>query len=200
MSSSPHSTSDLAAAYALGTLSPEESRVFEDHLSRGCANCAAELASFEEVTALIGLSTRNETPSIAVRSRLLEAIVEGERESCTAGWPPPSQTLLSIRADQGSWKEVQPGMLIKCLFVDEVNQYTTSLVRMLPGTRLPMHRHKGVEQFFVLEGDCHVHDEVLGPGDYHRAEAGSIHESTYTESGTLFLLIAPPDYEIIKVH
>jgi quercetin dioxygenase-like cupin family protein len=81
-----------------------------------------------------------------------------------------------------------------------VNQYTTSLVRMLPGTRLPMHRHKGVEQFFVLEGDCHVHDEVLGPGDYHRAEAGSIHESTYTESGTLFLLIAPPDYEIIKVH
>jgi anti-sigma factor ChrR (cupin superfamily) len=68
---------------------------------------------------------------------------------------------------------------------------------MLPGTSLSVHKHIGIEQFFILEGDCNVAGQNLGPGDYHRAEKGSIHESTYTVNGTLFLLIAPQRYEVL---
>ena len=69
---------------------------------------------------------------------------------------------------------------------------------MLPGVALPPHKHLGDEQFYVLEGDCHVRGARLGPGDFHYAAAGSIHESTYTVEGTTFLLIAPAGYEILQ--
>jgi anti-sigma factor ChrR (cupin superfamily) len=68
---------------------------------------------------------------------------------------------------------------------------------MLPGTRLPAHRHIGAEQFFILEGDCNVHGQSLGPGDFHIAASDTVHESTYTVNGTLFLLIGPRGYEIL---
>jgi len=93
---------------------------------------------------------------------------------------------------------VQEGVLLKKLHVDQATGIATSLVRMLPGTALPAHQHIGVEQVFVIEGDCNVAGQKLRSGDYHRAEAGSIHESTYTIEGTLFLLIAPERYELLK--
>jgi len=74
----------------------------------------------------------------------------------------------------------------------------TSLVRMAPGTGLPRHQHLGVEQFLIIEGDCIVHGERLGPGDYHRALSGSVHETTTTENGTTFLLVAPKEYRILE--
>jgi anti-sigma factor ChrR (cupin superfamily) len=84
--------------------------------------------------------------------------------------------------------------------MDNSSGLATSLVRMRAGTSLPRHRHRGVEQFFVIEGDCRVHGEKLGPGDYHRAETGSVHESTYTLDGTLFLLVAPDSYEVLEAR
>jgi anti-sigma factor ChrR (cupin superfamily) len=68
---------------------------------------------------------------------------------------------------------------------------------MLPGTSLPAHRHIGAEQLYILEGDCQVHGEVLGPGDFHLAESDTVHESTSTVNGTMFLLIGPQAYEIL---
>src|SRR4030095_8495110 len=67
----------------------------------------------------------------------------------------------------------------------------TSLVRMSPGTALPVHQHIGVEHVYVIEGDCTVAGQRLTSGDYQRAETGSIHETTSTVGGTLLLLIAP---------
>ena len=107
---------------------------------------------------------------------------------------------VSIRGEEGEWREVQEGVLMKQLYVDHSIGLATSLVRMLPGTSLPRHRHNGVEQFYVIEGDCHVHDETLGPGDYHRADAGSIHNTTYTLQGTTFLLVAPVTYEVLEAR
>jgi hypothetical protein len=42
----------------------------------------------------------------------------------------------------------------------------------------------------MIEGDGHVAGHVLGPGDYYQMPAGSVHESSYTEDGCTFLLIA----------
>jgi anti-sigma factor ChrR (cupin superfamily) len=106
----------------------------------------------------------------------------------------------SIFASEGEWQEVQEGVLLKKLYSDRLTGIATSLVRMLPGTSLPVHRHVGVEQFLVIEGDCNVAGQKLGPGDYHRAEAGSIHDTTYTVDGTLFLLIAPERYEVLDAR
>jgi len=65
---------------------------------------------------------------------------------------------------------------------------------------LPPHQHLGVEQFFVIEGDCNVAGQRLEPGDYHRAKEGSTHETTYTTGGTMFLLIAPERYAVLEAR
>jgi anti-sigma factor ChrR (cupin superfamily) len=190
-----HEMTDLAVLYALGSLSQHEARSFEEHLADGCDTCRAELESFELTVQSIGLSASEEPPA-RVRAALL-ASVSGKADQSNDMTSEATPPFLSILSSEGTWQELIDGVLVKSLFVDPDSGMATSLVRMLPGTSLPVHQHLGVEQFFVIEGDCNVAGQRLGPGDYHRAEKGSIHHSTNTVNGTLFLLIAPERYEIL---
>jgi anti-sigma factor ChrR (cupin superfamily) len=194
----PHDMTDLAVLYALGALAQEEARSFEEHLASGCDTCRTELESFELTVQNVGLSAAEEPPPARVRSALL-ASVGGQTEHA-GEMKLETGSFLSVLSSEGTWRELIAGVLVKSLFVDPDSGVATSLVRMLPGTSLPAHKHLGVEQFFILEGDCNVAGQKLGPGDYHRAEKGSIHETTCTVNGTLFLLIAPERYELLDAH
>jgi anti-sigma factor ChrR (cupin superfamily) len=85
------------------------------------------------------------------------------------------------------------GVFVKQLYVDDEKRTVTSLYKMEPGAQAPRHIHSGAEECFVIEGDFHINDLKLGPGDYHRAEPGSLHQKIYTEKGNLLLIIAPQD-------
>lgn len=195
-----HDMTDIAVFYSLGALSQQEARSFEEHLDDGCDACRAELESFEFTVRELAFSAPEEQPPDRLRAALLT------RVSDSAPHQPgePTQTdagpFVSILASEGRWQELREGVLLKKLHVDAATGIATSLVRMLPGTALPVHQHLGVEQFFVLEGDCSVAGQQLTSGDYHRAEAGSIHETTFTVEGTLFLLIAPERYEVLDAR
>jgi anti-sigma factor ChrR (cupin superfamily) len=90
-----------------------------------------------------------------------------------------------------------PGFWIKPLFTDEQHHTATSLVRMDPGAHYPRHRHNGAEFFFVLSGDFHIESQEMKAGDYCRADAGSIHGESYTETGCIGLLSASQFDEIL---
>lgn len=195
----PEEMIEMAASYSLGALSQEEARAFENHLAEGCQACIDELASFEATLTALAYAEEAEAPAMRIRDELIarmkgEALANDETIA-EAGTDAPD--FVSIRGSEGEWRRVQKGVLVKLLYVDRASGMTTSLVKMQPGTSLPIHQHHGVEQFFILEGDCNVCGEVLGPGDYHRAAAGSIHETTYTVNGTMFLLVAPKEYEVL---
>ena len=191
---------DVAVLYALGALSQHEARSFEEHLADGCDLCRAELESFDLTVTALAFSAPEEQPPDRVRAALLARVGQSVPEQ-TVG---PAQTdigpFVSILASENTWRELREGVLLKKLHVDPATGIATSLVRMMPGTALPVHQHIGVEQFFVIEGDCNVAGQRLTSGDYHRAEAGSTHESTYTVDGTLFLLIAPERYEVLDAR
>ena len=192
-----HDLTDVAVLYALGALSQHEARSFEQHLAEGCDACKAELESFEITVRALAFNSPNEEPPAGARAELLARIAASTPERSVE----PSQTddagqLISIRASEGQWRELAEGVLLKKLHVDPATGIATSLVRMLPGTVLPVHRHNVVEQFFIIEGDCQVAGQSLTSGDYHRAEAGSRHGSTSTVEGTMFLLIAPERYDV----
>ncbi len=51
-----------------------------------------------------------------------------------------------------------PGVEIKMLWHNPDGEAFTALFRMAPGSTLPMHRHRGIEQTFVLEGSLVDHD------------------------------------------
>lgn len=63
---------DLAAAYALDALEPEDRVAFEDHLE-GCAACRDEVASFHHVGAALALATAGPEPRPELRDRILAA-------------------------------------------------------------------------------------------------------------------------------
>lgn len=196
-----HEMTDVAALYALGALSQHEARSFDAHLAEGCDVCQAELESFEQTVREVAFSVAEAEPPARVRAALLASVSEsaseqaGELARTHAAGP-----FVSILASEGRWRELGDGIMLKNLHVDTSTGIATSLVKMLPGTSLPVHQHIGVEQFYVIEGDCNVAGQRLTSGDYHRAEAGSTHETTYTVDGTLFLLIAPERYEVLDAR
>jgi len=193
---------EKTALYALGALSQHEARIFEEHIAEGCDLCHSELEAFEQVVNAIALDADEQEPSSDVRDKLIAAINDtGNGDDAKPAKAKRSeQKIVSIRSTDGKWVEAEEGIFCKSLYYDKASGMATSLVRMGPGTSLAAHRHEGVEQFFILEGDCNVCGEDLGPGDYHRAPAGTVHESTYTVNGTMFLLVAPLQYEGLKVQ
>jgi anti-sigma factor ChrR (cupin superfamily) len=194
-----HQMTELAALHALGALSQHEARAFEEHLAEGCDECGVEFDSFERTVDDLAFSVIEAEPPAEVRGRLLARVnvlpSVVDQNSVVA-----SREFMSIPADEGQWREMQDGVLLKRLFVDQTTGIATSLVRMMPGASLPAHQHLGVEHIYVIDGDCSVAGQRLGPGDYHRAATGSVHGTTSTVDGTLFLLIAPERYEVLEAH
>lgn len=198
---------EMMALYALGALPQDEAWALENCLAENGNSLAEELESFETVAFHLAFAAPEHAPPLQLRQNLLALVAEETKPSIKEAFSLPMPSLsqfspfFSLRAEESEWQEIAPGMLTKTLFADQSRGLVTSLVRMLPGTALPPHKHLGNEQFYVLEGDCIVHGTRLGPGDFHYAAAGSIHESTYTVEGTTFLLIAPANYEILQpVH
>ena len=194
-----HEMQGQAALYALGALDTEEARAVEEHLSAGCETCEAELEPFTSVVAMLGLAVEEEEPPAGARERLLARLAADAQPDPSRGitGQTGSSPFLTIRASEGKWVEVSKDLSIKKLFVDEARGTVTSLYKISPGGHAPMHRHLGVEECYVLEGDCRINDEVLRAGDYTCAMKGSVHQTLYTEAGTLLLIIAQEGCEVL---
>lgn len=191
---------ERASLYALGALSQHEARAFEEHLE-DCAVCAEELEGFAEVVGALGFDATEATPPARVREQLSALVVAEAQtlsaEPCVAAVELP---LVTLRADEGEWHEVHKGLSVKRLYVDSNSGLVTTLVKMSPGASIPLHRHRGIEQCYVIEGDARAAGQSLGPGDFQSAPKDSIHAPVYTETGALLLIIAPESYEVLEHH
>jgi predicted ChrR family anti-sigma factor len=194
---------ERAALYALGALPVEESLAFEKHVSQECPVCAAELRAFEEVCTQLALTAPEAEPPAHVFENLMRRVGQTKQSQDVdqVRRHSSSSTMKTIYAEEGEWRQLSEGIFVKQLHADENKGIVTSLYKMLPGAQVPTHRHLGVEECIVLEGDFHLNDLVLGPGDYHRAEAGSIHQTLYTEKGNLILIISPQEgFQTLAAH
>ena len=115
------------------------------------------------------------------RDRMRRRVLEQARDQ------PPEGTR-TLRDGEGAWIEIAPFVEVRELIRDEAAGMHTSLMRMRPGGVVPAHRHERVEEFFVLEGECHIGTHKLVAGDVHIAAAGSWHEPVTTRNGVLVLL------------
>lgn len=191
---------EVASLYALGALNQEENAAYEAHLSAGCTLCLAEVTSFREVTGAIALSVEPVTPRGQLRDRLLNTVLG--KSQITAQNAPGTiyeKDGVSIsRPEEMNWTAGRlPGLFLKVLFDDPQRGYSTALVRMTAGTHYPPHRHAGVEELYLMEGDLSVDEFSMRPGDYCRGEAGSIHGEIFTNTGCLFLVSSSHHDEIL---
>jgi anti-sigma factor ChrR (cupin superfamily) len=221
-----HTTTDeeaagRAALYALGALEGDEAREFEEHLAAGCQPCAAEMRLFEGVVADLGLAAPEAEPPAGVRSRLLALVSEGgggapggaadddcvETAHPAADVAPDDGTklrggdegFLVLRAGEGEWLPTEDvGVAYKLLFADPGRGTVTTLVKMHPGSRIRSHRHLGVEQCLVLEGDVRSGAIWMTAGDFNCSLPGSVHEELVTDKGALLLLVSPERFEPVE--
>jgi anti-sigma factor ChrR (cupin superfamily) len=191
---------ELAAVYAAGAMRHDELIEFEAHLAAGCVACRAELGQLACVVAALASAVPSVTPDPGTRQKVLRRVA-AKAEPTTAASPLRGQLLgegaheahptpvVTKKASEASWVSTAiPGISMRVLFVGPENNQFTALVRMAPGTSYPRHIHSGPEECFVLEGDLHVGDIVLRPGDYQRAPAGSEHGVQSTDQGCLLFI------------
>lgn len=76
----PDSPRDLAAAYALGALAPEEARRFEAFLA-GSPEAQREVAEYRDVAALLALGSDEAAPGADLRDRVLARVAADKRRS-----------------------------------------------------------------------------------------------------------------------
>lgn len=113
-----------------------------------------------------------------VRATLL-ARAQAERKAA-------AHTFFTIRAEEGKWHELHPGVKLKLLYRDKTTQ--TFLLDIAPNTIVPSHDHPSNEECFVMRGEAFVGDVHLRAGDYHFAHQGSRHTGLRSEIGALFLI------------
>ena len=179
---------DLVFLYALQALPPGDLPVVEANLS-ACADCRRELETLRPIVAsFVSWPTDLLRPSDSLRQRLARRIAAE-----TGGEP----VLEPQRWAEPEWKEVGPGISCKVLSTDAEKNLVSLLVRLEPGTDYPPHRHSGVEELHLLNGELIVNEKKLYPGDYLRAEAGTVDHRVWSETGCTCVLITSYDDVIL---
>lgn len=70
-----------------------------------------------------------------------------------------------------------PGVELKMLCQDTESEAFTAMFRMQPGARLPRHRHRGIEQTYVLEGSLVDDEGACTAGNFVWRQPDSVHEA-----------------------
>jgi quercetin dioxygenase-like cupin family protein len=190
---------DAAALYALGLLSESERSSMDQHLSEGCVVCESEIGRCGDLLAKWAEETPVAAPP-ALRRKLLQSLREKQKSLSETGSPIvfDDAGLLVLRTTQMEWQSPSPGFSVKVLLDDSERDVTTSLVRMAPGTLYPAHRHKGIEEVYVLQGDLRVEGVELVQGDYCLSQPETIHQGSYSELGCLLMVKTSKHDEVLR--
>jgi anti-sigma factor ChrR (cupin superfamily) len=176
-----HGHLETAHLYALRALSASEAPAFELHLST-CSDCRREIETLQPIIeAFVSWPTDVLRPSASLWTRLSQRIAQ---ESGAEPLLPPRESTA-----EPEWAEAAAGISCKMLSVDAVRNRVTMLVRLAPGTDYPPHRHADVEELHLLYGELRIDDKQLHPGDFIRAEAGSVDHRVWSETGCTCVLL-----------
>lgn len=178
---------ELPELYVLGALPEQERRALKAHLLT-CLDCAAAVRDLQRLTEALGSLVEPIDPPAGLRDRVLSVALKEAQE--------PAQPEFSfLLAGDGWQRHAVPGVTFKELRFERATGQATLLLTLEPGTRFPNHRHSGPEQCLVLSGDIKAGPHRLGPGDFHYAGSGSVHEEVSSEHGcTILLVVAADDY------
>jgi len=184
--SRPHDRAhrDLVVLYVLQTLPPDEARAAEAQIA-ACDDCRREAEALRPlVDAFVAWPTDVLRPSASLRTRLVERVAAE-----AGGKPVPAAPPTWKEPD---WEEVAPGISVKLLATDPRRDRVSMLVRLAPGVDYPPHRHGGVEELHLLDGELWINDRKLYPGDYNRAEPGTADHRVWSETGCTCVLVTSP--------
>ena len=191
---------ERAALHAVGALERDAAGFYAAHLEV-CGACRAEVESHRAAVEALGRSLEPVAPPPSVKTRLAAAL-RPERDAAAIQpwrqWTPsaPGEAMTLVRG-KDEWESTGvDGVECRRLFADMVNDRLTMLVRMTAGTEYPAHRHAGIEECYVLEGDLYGTGWEMRAGDYQRLEVGSVHGVQATRGGCLLFIVSSMNDEL----
>lgn len=193
----------LAALRALDTIDESESRALEEKLQES-PELESELDAFETAVGAIAYTAPLVPVSPNLKHRLFQRIAELsptpiEEINAQPVIPAAENNTPSVivRSQNVKWRKYTvSGISFANLYVDREKREFTCLMRLEAGVEFPLHRHGGVEEVFMLEGDLEVEGEICYPGDYIRSFPNSIH-GPVSHNGCLLLVKSSLDNEMI---
>lgn len=183
---------ELVASYALSALERGETELMKAHLQT-CAECQQEYRALSSVTDTLSAWRHQTLPPLASSWNLLAERISSQPQKNATVRPATSPAQLWA---EPRWKEVSPGISCKVLSTDKEADRVSMLVRLAPNTAYPPHRHAGLEELYLLEGELWIEDRLLEPGDYNCAEPGTADHRVFSETGCMCLLITSPSDQI----
>jgi anti-sigma factor ChrR (cupin superfamily) len=165
---------DLAALAPLGILTDDEAAELARLEAAGGDDAFSVVRAYNDAVVQLADSLEPVTPPADVRRKVMQAVA------------PPGRIL---RANEGRWFDLAPGVRLKKLSSDRSRNTVTVLVTMDAGSTLPAHDHRHAEESFVVRGSCHVGELSLRQGDFHRVEAGAHHSPIVSDEGCDLLVV-----------
>lgn len=193
----------LAALRALDTIDESESRALEEKLQES-PELQSELDAFEAAVGAIAYTAPPVPVAPNLKHRLFQRIAElsptpTEEVNSQPVVPATENNTPSVivRSQNVKWRKyIVSGISFANLYVDREKREFTCFMRLEAGVEFPLHRHGGVEEVFMLEGDLEVEGEVCYPGDYIRSFPDSIH-GPVSHNGCLLLVKSSLDNEML---
>jgi len=192
---------EQAALYALGLLSAEEDARLAAQV-RADAELREFVISFQRTMSKVALVAPAATPPPSLKDKILRRIQADKTESAAGVADGLSKTVPGLRFVAGTephgWKQLPvPGAWLKLLSIEPNRGYAVLMGKLEPGARYPAHSNVGPEDFCILTGDLHVGARLLGPGDFHHADAGSFHTENYSVEGCTLLAVLTIDDPLV---
>jgi anti-sigma factor ChrR (cupin superfamily) len=192
---------EQAALYALSLLSAEEDARFAAQV-RADAELRELVISFQRSMAKVALAAPAATPPPSLKDEVFRRIQAAQIDRAAGAADQQSETMPGLRfvasTEPHGWKQLPvPGAWLKLLSIEPNRGYAVLMGKLEPGARYPAHANVGPEDFCVLTGDLHVGARVLGPGDFHHADAGSFHTENYSVEGCTLLAVLTVDDPLV---
>ncbi len=189
---------EQASLYVLGALPPDERAAFETVL-RGNKELREILRELQRATGSLAIAAPSVPLPPGLKDKVLRRIESADKLKVTANSP---ETLLGHRflhgAAQAEWKPLPiPGAFIKLLSLERERGYAVLLGKLDAGVRYPAHTNVGPEDFYILTGDLHIGDRKLNAGDFHHADAGSLHGENHSVEGCTLLAVLTLDDPLV---
>lgn len=162
-----------AALWAAGALTAEEAAALTERAKRDPA-FAAKAREWEEALSPLAAAAGETPPSAGLLDKIETRIDQRARFEAM------SRTL---RADEGEWIALAPGVRCKELERFPALGRWTILVEAEPGARFPPHEHSDDEELYMISGDLSIGEEELEPGDFRFSRKGSVHREHRTRNG-----------------
>jgi hypothetical protein len=192
---------DQAALCALGLLNPQEQERFAAEL-RDNADLRELLWSLQRTLDRVALAGPGASPPPELKNKVLQRVRAsglGQPAPVAEAMPAVAGLRFSRAAESGGWKQLPvPGAWIKLLSFEPARGYAVLLGKLDAGVRYPAHVNVGPEDIYILTGDLNVSGRVMGPGDFHHADAGSQHGENFSVEGCTLLAVLTADDPLVS--